>query len=141
MQARTPRENRERAHELDERAMAGTGTADEARESLELFWPYYFADPDSAPPMPPIEVSVEAYSGLMSQATHGLNEVTSAIADTPVPHGYVAGAGSPLPWGQTCRVGAELSPGTFVEVVAEAGHFIWIEAPGRVLQALKRLSG
>jgi pimeloyl-ACP methyl ester carboxylesterase len=140
LQARTPRENRVRASELDERAMAGLGTVAEARESLELFWPYYFADPEAAPPMPPMEVAVEAYSGLMSQATQGLDDVAAAITAAGVPHGYVAGAGSPLPWGQVCRAGAELSPGTFVDVVPDAGHFIWVEAPGRVLRALNRLT-
>lgn len=139
--ARTPRENRDRAHVLDERAMAGQGTPDDVRESLELVWPYYFADPDSAPPMPPIGISVEAYAGLMAHATEGLTEVTEAIAATDVPHGYVAGAASPLPWGQVCRAGAELSPSAFVDVVGGAGHFIWMEAPGRVRQALVRLSG
>jgi proline iminopeptidase len=141
LQARTPRERRDRAMELDELAIAGQATAAEARESLELFWPYYFADPGRAPAMPPIEISGDSYSGLMSEATQGLEEVSAAIAGTDVPHGYVAGAGSPLPWGQVCQVGAELSPIAFVEVVPESGHFIWIEAPGRVLRALKRLSG
>jgi pimeloyl-ACP methyl ester carboxylesterase len=140
LQARTPRENRERAHELDQRAMAGQGTPAEAQESLEVFWPYYFADPDSAPPMPPLEMSIEAYSGLIGQAGQGLAEVGAAIAATDVPHGYVVGAASPLPWGQVSRAGAELAPGTFVDVVAGSGHFIWIEAPGRVRQALARLS-
>jgi proline iminopeptidase len=141
LQARTPKGNRERARELDERAMARQGTLAEARESLELFWPYYFADPNSAPPMPPIDISLEAYSGLIGEATQGLEEVAAAIAGTDVPHGYVAGAGSPLPWGQVCQAAAELSPGAFVEVVPDSGHFIWIEAPGRVLRALQRLSG
>jgi proline iminopeptidase len=137
--ARTPVKARERARELDERAMAGQGTPDEARESLELVWPYYFADPAEAIPMAPMEMSVEAYSGLIGQAGTGLEAVAAAIAGTDVPHGYVAGAGSPLPWGQTCQAGADLAAGAFVEVVAGAGHFIWVEAPGRVLQALTRL--
>lgn len=141
LQARTPREKRARARVLDQHAMAGLGTPAEARESLELFWPYYFAEPESAPPMPHMELSVEAYSGAIAQVTEGLDEVAAAIETTHVPHGYVAGAGSPMPWGQACQAGAELSPGAFVDVVPGAGHFVWVEAPGRVRQALSRLSG
>ena len=139
--ARTPRDRRARAEELDDRAMAGEGTAEEAAESLELLWPYYFADPDSAPPMPPIPFSVEAYSGTISQVTSGLDEVSAALAATTVPYGLLAGSGSPMPWGQASRAVAELSDTAFLEVVLGAGHFIWLEAPGRVRRALDRLSG
>src|SRR5689334_20693434 len=52
MEARTPAESRRRAMELDEQAMSGEGTEDDAKESLRLVWPAYFADPASAPPMP-----------------------------------------------------------------------------------------
>ena len=67
MLARTPKERRERAHELDERAMAGQGTPEEALESLSIVWPAYFADPDNAPPMPSSRMSVPAYSGIISE--------------------------------------------------------------------------
>ena len=40
--------DRERAKELDDRAMAGEGSAEDALESLRLIWPSYFADPDGA---------------------------------------------------------------------------------------------
>lgn len=139
--ARTPRAERARSQALDEKAMAGQGTPEEAAESLEILWPFYFADPDGAPSMPPIELSVEAYSGVITQVTEGLDEVNAALASTEVPYGIVAGAGSPIPWGQAARASAELSPGAFLEVVPNAGHFIWLEAPGRIRQALARLSG
>jgi pimeloyl-ACP methyl ester carboxylesterase len=139
--ARTPKEGRARAEELDQRAMQGQGTAGEALESLEILWPAYFADPDAAPPMPAISLSVEAYAGAIGEMTQGLDEVATRVAATEVPYGVVAGAGSPIPWGVAARMSAELSDHAFLDVVPAAGHFIWIEAPGRVRQALDRLRG
>ena len=137
--ARTPKEHRERARELDERAMAGEATAEESLESLKMVWPAYFADPESAPQMPAVRVSVEAYSGIMAELTAGTDEVAAALSEGQVPYGVIAGAASPMPWGQAARASAELSPTAFLVVVAAAGHFPWIEAPGCVRAALKQL--
>jgi len=35
---------------------------------------------------------------------------------------------------------AERIPGAWVEVVEGAGHFVWVEAPGAVSAALRRLT-
>jgi pimeloyl-ACP methyl ester carboxylesterase len=51
-----------RARELDERAMAGQGTAEDALESLAIVWPGYFSVPQAAPPMPPLRISAECYA-------------------------------------------------------------------------------
>lgn len=138
--ARTPRKDRERAQALDDRAMAGEGTPEESLESLRLVWPAYFADGEGAPAMPPIEVSIEAYSGLIGQITEDTDRVVEKLANTAVPFGIIAGAASPVPWGQAARATAELSAGAFLDVVPNAGHFIWLEAPGRVRAAVKDLS-
>jgi proline iminopeptidase len=138
--ARTPKRDRERAHQLDERAMAGNGTPEEALESLRMVWPAYFADPDNAPPMPPVRASVEAYSGIIDEVTKGSGEVAVALAAGDVPYGVVAGACSPMPWGQAARATAELSSQAFLTVVPAAGHFPWMESPGCVREALQQLS-
>lgn len=140
MVARTPVADRQRAHELDARAMAGLGTQEEALESLGIFWPAYFTDPDGAPPMPPMELSVEAYSGIITEAGAGTEAVAAALAAGELPYGVLAGAGSPLPWGQAARASAEISPRAFLTVVPGAGHFPWFEAPGCVQAALERLA-
>jgi pimeloyl-ACP methyl ester carboxylesterase len=139
MGARTPKEGRVRAQELDERAMAGQGTAADGLEGLAIMWPAYFADPETAPPMPPIRLSVEAYSGLVGEMTDGLEQVAAALGNGPVPYGVVAGAASPIPWGQAARTTAELSPRAFLSVVPAAGHFPWLEVSGSVRAALQRL--
>jgi len=139
MVARTPKEGRARAQQLDERAMSGEGTADDGLEGLAIMWPAYFADPENVPPLPPIRLSVEAYSGLNDEMTEGLEEIAAALATGSVPYGVVAGAGSPIPWGQAARTTAELSPRAFLTVVPAAGHFPWLEVPGSVRAALQRL--
>ena len=141
MGARTPKAARARAQELDDSAMAGEGTTEDALEGLAIMWPAYFADPDNAPPMPPIRLSVEAYSGLIGEMSEGLDEVAAALATGSVPYGVVAGAGSPIPWGQAARTTAELSPHAFLTVIPAAGHFPWLEVPGSVRTALQRLIG
>jgi pimeloyl-ACP methyl ester carboxylesterase len=139
MSARTPKRNRDRASELDERAMGGEGTAEEAHEGLELVWPAYFAQPEAAPPMPPTRVSVEAYSGIMAEIKQGADDVAEALSSGRVPYGVIAGGSSPMPWGQAARATAELSSSAFLIVVPGAGHFPWFEVPGCVRGALERL--
>ncbi len=139
MMARTPTADRERAHELDDRAMAGEGTPEEGLESLRMVWPAYFADPEAAPTMPPVRMSVDAYSGIIAEVTAGTEEVAAALAAGRVPYGVIAGAGSPMPWGQAARASAEVSPHSFLTIVPGAGHFPWLEVPGCVRAALKRL--
>lgn len=139
MSARTPKEGRDRAQELDERAMSGQGSADDGLEGLAIMWPAYFADPDNAPPMPPVRMSVEAYSGLAAEMSDGLERVAAALGTESVPYGIVAGAASPIPWGQAARTTAELSQHAFLTVVPAAGHFPWLEVPGSVRKPLQRL--
>ena len=141
MMARTPKADRARAHELDERAMAGMGTSEECLESLRMVWPAYFADPENTPPMAPIRMSVDAYSGIVAEVTSGTDEVAASLSTGQVPYGVIAGAGSPMPWGQAARASAELSPRAFLTIVPAAGHFPWLETPGCVRAALKRLTG
>jgi pimeloyl-ACP methyl ester carboxylesterase len=140
MAARTPAKNRDRHRELGERAMDGEGTQDDFLESLRLVWPAYFADPDNVPPMPALRLSVEAYSGIINEVTADTNRLAAALAAAEVRYGVLAGGASPMPWGQAARATAELSPRAFLKVVPAAGHFPWLDEPGCVLAALKRLA-
>lgn len=137
--ARTPQAERRRARDLDELAMSGRGTPEQALESLRIVWPSYFANPENVPPMPPLRMSVEAYAGLIGEMTADSEQLSAALAATPVTYGVLAGAGSPMPWGQAARATVELSSRAFLTVVAGAGHFPWFEQPGCVRAALARL--
>ena len=139
MIARTPRADRERATELDDRAMAGEGTEAEAQESLRLMWPAYFADPRYIFEMPSVRLSIDAYSGLIQAMTTDLDAVAASLSSGGVRYHIIAGAGSPIPWGQAAHATAELSPSGSLSVLPGAGHFPWFEAPGCVRDGLARL--
>ncbi len=139
MLRRTPLAARERAEELDERAMRGEGSEEEAVESLRLMWPAYFADPSSAPAMPPMRISVPAYAGLYEDLTNRLPELEQALSDIGVPVGVVAGARSPMPVDRAAVATAARLPQAWTVVVKDGGHFPWQESPGSVRAALDRL--
>lgn len=140
MAARTPRADRDRTVELDHRAMAGKGTPAEMRESLQLVWPAYFADPAHAPEMPQLRVSIEAYAGLIHTLTEDTDAVAANLSVGTVSYHVIAGASSPIPWGQAARATAEVSPRGSLTVLPGAGHFPWFEAPGCVRAGLERLT-
>jgi pimeloyl-ACP methyl ester carboxylesterase len=139
MTARTPRRDRDRMTELDQRAMDGQGTPEELRESLGLVWPAYFADPARTLPMPELQVSIEAYSNLIAAIGVDTDTVAAGLTQGRARYHVIAGAGSPIPWGQAARATAELSPHGSLTVLPGAGHFPWFEAPGCVRAALERL--
>ena len=139
MSARTPAESRERARQLDERAMAGEGTVEDALEGLRLVWPAYFADPSNALPMPPMSMSLEGYAETWASLELGLPTLTDTLPTVSVPVSFVHGELSPIPITASTDT-ASLIPGASVEVVAGAGHFVWFERPGEVRRALDRLA-
>jgi pimeloyl-ACP methyl ester carboxylesterase len=139
MDARTPEADRERARELDERAMQGDGAPADALESLRLYWPAYFADRSTAPPMTVTGMSVAAYSGVLDSLVAQLPRLEAALPHISVPVGVVVGAQSPMPPGEAGIATARAIPGAWVEVVEGSGHFPWLERPGSVKAALQRL--
>jgi pimeloyl-ACP methyl ester carboxylesterase len=139
MYARTPEADRRRARELDEQSMRGDGTEADALEGLQLVWPSYFADPPSAPPMPPLRMSLPAMA-LFDDIVTCLPALEQALPDVRVPMGVLVGAESPMPPKEAGLISAERVPGAWGISVADAGHFPWIEAPGCVAAAMDRLA-
>jgi pimeloyl-ACP methyl ester carboxylesterase len=139
MYARTPEADRQRAQELDEQTMRGECSEDEALEGLQLVWPSYFADPSSAPPMPPLRMSLPA-TALFADIETCLPALEKALPDVRVPMGVLVGASSPMPPQEAGLVSAERVPGAWGISVPDAGHFPWIEAPGCVAAAMERLA-
>jgi len=131
----------ERARELDERAMAGQGTAEDALESLAIVWPGYFSSPQAAPPMPPLRLSAECYAGTFASIQSHFDQHTleRSLPALTVPALFVLGAASPIP----VRHGvasASLIPGAQYQI-EDCGHFPWLERPGSVRKALERICG
>ena len=81
IERRTPADVREHARELDRRAMAGEGTPEEARESMDLVWPAYFSAWEKAPPPFDIAIGVEAYAETMQSVTAELPGLAARLAE------------------------------------------------------------
>jgi proline iminopeptidase len=141
MFARTPEDVRERANELDQRAMSGEGTEEDALESLRLVWPAYFYDPKSPAPMPDLRLSVASYSEGIEDADAMLDAGTlpgrAAAYDGPVE--VVHGLGSPFPPEAAIETARAFPQGNATGVPG-AGHFPWLEQPGCVADSLARLA-
>jgi pimeloyl-ACP methyl ester carboxylesterase len=131
-----------RAQELDERAMAGEGTAEEAVESMTIVWPGYFSSVDKAPPMPPLRMSVECYAQTFASILEDFDRHTleQSLPALTMPAVFVLGADSPIP-PRHGIASAELIPGGRYVVEEECGHFPWIERPGSVRKALEQVVG
>jgi pimeloyl-ACP methyl ester carboxylesterase len=136
---RTPEAVRERARALDEQMMAGDVTDDLAVEQMGLIWPAYFADPSSAPPMPAVRLSPACMSAMHPSILAELPGLAARLPAIRVPVGFVHGAMSPMPITASTDA-ADRIPGAWVDVVDGAGHFIWVESPGAVGRALRRLT-
>lgn len=139
MIARTPEANRARAKELDERALRGEGTEHDALENLSLVWPAYFANAEDPPAMPPMRLSVPSYSAGYESMLKELPALEPRLAGVKVPVGFVVGARSPIPPDQASRATADRIPNAWVKEIPNAGHFLWLEAPGAVRSALDQL--
>lgn len=136
---RTPQSVRERAREIDELSTAGDADDDLALEGIRLVWPAYFADPADAPPMPELRIATERSAEMVSSIFAALPALEAGLAGIRVHVGFVHGSRSPMPLGASMDA-AERIPGAWVEVVEGAGHFTWVEAPGAVRTALRRLT-
>lgn len=116
------------------------GLTDDERgtSELRLIWPGYFKDPAAAPPPPPISVHQLA-GAVMGDAMRLLGEgaLDAALPTVAVPSLHLIGAHSPIEPAANERTAA-LMPGSIVEI-HDIGHFAWLEAPGCVEAATRRL--
>jgi pimeloyl-ACP methyl ester carboxylesterase len=138
--ARTPERDRARAAELDQRGMRGEGTAEDALESMRLYWPAYFASPERVMPFAIHELSVAAYAGLWTSLNEALPGLERALPAITLPFGCIVGAESPLSYEQASGPTVRAIPGAWLDVVSDAGHFPWFERPGCVRAGIQRLS-
>jgi pimeloyl-ACP methyl ester carboxylesterase len=138
MLARVPETSRDRARHLDEKDSAGEATPEEVREAFSLFWPSYFADPASAPPMPHVEFSQPANQGLWADLVARLPELEASLPAIRVPVGVLVGELSPMPPSAGTDSAARI-PGAWSRVEPGAGHLVWHESPGCLLAAMDRL--
>lgn len=139
---RIPPDLAARARELDERAMAGEGTAEEALEGLAIVWPGYFSSPDKASPMPPLRMSLDCYAATFESIHWHFEHKTlvQALPAVTMPAIFLLGAASPIP-PEHGIASAGLIPGARYHVEENCGHFVWLERPGSVRRALQEICG
>jgi proline iminopeptidase len=131
----------ERLVEIDRRPPGQAVTDAEALESLALFWPAYFADPSTAPPLPPdLRLSARCSTETLKSVLEQLADSSFArrLARLEVPAITVVGEVSPMP----ARVGEEMAgllPRGELVVVPGAGHLPWHEQPGCIAEVLTAL--
>ena len=105
---------------------------------LALLWPGYFKDPAAAPPAPPLTLHALGAS-VMTDALRLLDEgaLKTALPILDVPSLHLIGRHSPIEPSANQRTAA-LMQGASVEI-QDAGHFAWLEHPGSVAAAFRRL--
>ena len=137
--ARIPDANRARFCELAAEESTRHLSVGEEIEQLGLVWPSYFAEPSTAPMMPPVQMSQPAGDGLWADLNARLPELEAALPSIRVPVGVLVGELSPIP----TKAGTDTAdriPGAWWRVEPGAGHFIWFEVPGAVLTAMDLLT-
>jgi len=137
--AQLPADLARRVESLEKRIAAGDGGEAEASESMRIIWPYYFARPESAPPMPELRPSFQVYTDTFASiGEHFAREtLVKGLPAVDCPLLFVHGRESPIPWRRSDE-SARLAPNATLEIVDDCGHFPWIEAPGSVRAALRR---
>ena len=121
---------------IEARRRAGDVTEAELVERFGLVWPAYFADPERALP-PPGRVGVDASIGTnRSLAEHfERGTLVNGLPRAAAPALFVHGERSVIPVQGSARTAA-LVPTSELAVVADAGHFPWVERPGSVRRAV-----
>ena len=135
---RTPPDQVARVAEIDERADAGQGTAEEFLERLAIVWPGYFSSPDKAPPMPALSVSLDCFAQTFASIAEHFERraLEDSLPTVRVPAVFLLGADSPIP-PEHGMASAALIPGARCIVEEGCGHLVWLEHPGSVRRALE----
>jgi pimeloyl-ACP methyl ester carboxylesterase len=129
---------RERMEELsriedDERPL----TEAEENEQFELSWPYYFADPANAPPVPDWDSNTPAMQQVFADITEMLTSgsLAEGLAGCPMPALFLGGEKSGFPaW--VFSESAAAMPAGQSKLLPGAGHFTWHERPGPTSEAI-----
>ncbi len=117
----------------------GEATEAELLERATILWPRFFADPDRAPPMPPTRIGARCSADTNASIAHHFERRTleQKLPDARLPALFVHGDSDPLPLSSSIETAA-LIPGSEVGVIAECGHFPWLERPGELRRAVER---
>ena len=137
---RTPEDVRERAREIDELVDGRQGRRRAgARGDAPRLARVLRRSRDTRRRCPSCEWRARARREMVPSIMAELPALEAGLPGIRVPVGFVHGSRSPMPLAASTDA-AERIPGAWVEVVEGAGHFVWVEAPGAVRTALRRLT-
>ncbi|TMB84466.1 MAG: alpha/beta hydrolase [Chloroflexi bacterium] len=132
---------RARVEELDAAEQRGEQQPGDLVESLGILWPYYFANPADASPMPPMqgdhEGHLETWASVRAHFEAGTLE--GGLPRLQLPAIFIHGAVDPIPADETER-SAALVRGARLHVLEGIGHFPWLEKPGSIVGLLRGLA-
>jgi pimeloyl-ACP methyl ester carboxylesterase len=133
-----PKETRAAVEEINAREERGEPQPGDLVEGLRLLWPYYFANPSSASPMPPMEGDhpghLDTWASINAHFEAGTLE--HGLPKLEVPAIFIHGALDPIP-ADAIERSAALVPGAELHLLEGIGHFPWLERPGSVLGLLR----
>jgi pimeloyl-ACP methyl ester carboxylesterase len=141
---RMPAEAWTRAEALDLRSddndLSIAGRERAALESHHLIWPYYFAYPATAGPDYLIHYCVECAAATFASVQEHFERQTliDGLPSVRLPALFVHGEDDPLPVRCSTETAGLIQDAT-VELIPECGHFPWLERPGAVADAVRRL--
>jgi proline iminopeptidase len=128
---------RARFDEIEAHEAAGQLIEAEQLEGLGILWPYYFANPQTAPPMPPmrwdIDGSLRTWESINEHLKAGTLE--RGLPTVVAPTIFIHGASDPIPAAQIEQTAA-LVPDAALHVLEGIGHFPYLEQPGSVRKLL-----
>ena len=139
LMARLAPETAARVEAMDARLLAGEGTEADGAEMMRLVWPYYFARPESAPPMPAMTMNNNVYAETFTSIRQHFERETliRGLPQSNLRFLFIHGRESPIPW-QCSKESADLARNAQLEVIDNCGHFPWLEQPGSIAAALAR---
>jgi pimeloyl-ACP methyl ester carboxylesterase len=133
-------EDRELVSDIDSRGEKGEASEEEQLEALKIVWPNYFADPAAAPPFAVkhfgVECSAESFKSVREHFEAGT--LAKGLRKVRMPALFAHGVQDPLPVRASVET-AKLIRGARVGRMPNAGHFPWIELPGRLNRMLRGL--
>jgi len=134
---RRPEQNA-RIKEIEERRRRGEVTEEELLERWAMTWPLFFVDPACALELPErvgARCAADTNTSIMAHFEKGTLE--GALPQASLPAFFIHGREDPIPL-RSATDTAGLVPGAKIEIIANCGHFPWLEKPAEFRAAVER---
>lgn len=133
LEERLPKDLAEKVAAIDKKLYAGEGTEDDVDVMLRTCWPYYFADPSSAPPFVRMTSNSEVYSQVHASALeqYVLGHPEAGLKKYENPALFISAA-QDVAAADPVRATVDFMPNGKFVLLENCGHFPWLEQPGAI---------